>query len=68
MSVAKVAGDQVQGTIGNEPVDIEGVELGSEVTCKLSELSDWIYFENGEMIGGFTVKVLQKQAAADKKK
>ena len=68
VSVAKVAGDQVQGTIGNEPVDIEGVELGSEVTCKLSELSDWIYFENGEVIGGFTVKVLQKQAAADKKK
>ncbi|MFT4513071.1 MAG: hypothetical protein ACI89X_000765 [Planctomycetota bacterium] len=54
--------------IGNEPVDIEGLELGSKVTRKLGELSDWIYFEDGEMVGGYTVKVLQKQAVASKKK
>ncbi|MFK7742801.1 MAG: DUF2314 domain-containing protein [Planctomycetota bacterium] len=68
ISVTGIDSNTVDGTIANEPLNIEGLELGSEVRRKITELSDWLYMENGEMVGGFTVKVLQAQAAKRKDK
>jgi uncharacterized protein YegJ (DUF2314 family) len=68
IEVHKADGGEVQGTIGNDPVDIEGLKLGSKVTCKLKELSDWLFMQDGQMVGGFTVKVLQQQFERRKEK
>ncbi|MBL8895995.1 MAG: DUF2314 domain-containing protein, partial [Planctomycetes bacterium] len=60
-------GDLVRGTLANEPRDLEGLKLGSAVSCKLSELSDWFYEQDGKMVGGTTVKLLLEQEKRKKK-
>ncbi len=62
ITVTRIDGDQVHGTIANDPADIEGVQLGSAVVCKLAELSDWMFLRDGERVGGFTVEVLEREA------
>lgn len=63
IAVTKIEGDQVHGTIANDPVDIEGRKLHDPVICKLAELSDWLFLRDGAMVGGYTVKVLEEQQA-----
>jgi uncharacterized protein YegJ (DUF2314 family) len=36
------------------------VRLGSKVQVKADEIGDWAYMKNGELIGGFSVAVLEK--------
>lgn len=61
ISVEALDGTTVRGKIANEPHDLEGLELGSPVSCKLAELSDWLFEKDGRQYGGYTVKVLGEQ-------
>lgn len=54
-------GEQLTGTLANDPFDLPGFKLGSKVTVPLSELNDWMYIQGGEPQGGFTTKVLISQ-------
>ena len=67
IQVTAIEGDLVRGTLANEPRDLEGLKLGSAVSCKLSELSDWFYEQDGKMVGGTTVKLLLEQEKRKKK-
>jgi uncharacterized protein YegJ (DUF2314 family) len=37
---------------------IKNVKAGDAVTAKRADVLDWMYDENGEMRGGFSLKVL----------
>lgn len=63
VTVQSVDGDVVRGVLANEPMDLGDLKLGSVVECKLAELSDWLFLRGGKMVGGYTVKVLEQQAA-----
>jgi uncharacterized protein YegJ (DUF2314 family) len=63
VSVTRIDGEVVHGTLGNEPAQIEGKKLGDPVSGKVGELSDWLFFRDGTMVGGFTVEVLNAQEA-----
>lgn len=67
VQVTRIEGDTVSGLLANEPTDIEGKKIGDPVTGKVAELSDWLFLRNGEMVGGFTVKVLQAQGEKRRK-
>jgi uncharacterized protein YegJ (DUF2314 family) len=67
IDVTSVEDGKVRGVVGNEPIDVAGIELGTEVACDLGELSDWLYFENGEMVGGHTVRVLMRRRAEEER-
>jgi uncharacterized protein YegJ (DUF2314 family) len=43
--------------IANEP-ELEGLRLGQRVAFDKVDVSDWMYMEDGRMIGGFTTRVL----------
>ena len=43
------------GKVDNEPVDIKGVRLGQEVTVSPNEISDWMYVQDGRLVGGYTI-------------
>jgi uncharacterized protein YegJ (DUF2314 family) len=60
VKVAAIEGEQIRGILDNEPVDVKSVRHGDSVQVKLADLNDWIYVQDGTMIGGFTVKVLQQ--------
>lgn len=64
VEVVSINGDTVVGRLGNDPVWVKDLKLGDEVKMKVSQLSDWMYLKDGEIVGGYTVKVLmdkQKQ-------
>lgn len=47
-----------RGKINNEPVDAPNLKLGQSVEIKPEEVSDWMYFEDGKLRGGFTIVAL----------
>jgi uncharacterized protein YegJ (DUF2314 family) len=59
IEVVEIDGENIAGDLANDPVDLQFVKLGYRVRTTLSELNDWAYLKNGELIGGFTVQVLQ---------
>ena len=61
VEVTEYRGGSFHGTIGNEPVDIEGITLGTPVIVAKSEITDWLIVTDGEPLGGFTVAVLDKR-------
>jgi uncharacterized protein YegJ (DUF2314 family) len=47
----------LQGRVDNQPRKITGVKLGQVVTVNPKEISDWLYIDNGNLVGGYTVRV-----------
>lgn len=69
IEVTAIENDVIYGKLGNEPVNLPGLKLGSRVRTTVAELNDWGYVdEKGEFIGGFTVAVMMKAAERAKKK
>ena len=62
ISVTDFDGPTIRGTLGNEPVDLPGLHRGDIVETTLDDLNDWVYMRDDELIGGFTVKVLEETA------
>ncbi len=61
VNVDRIEDGFVYGRLGNDPVYLKSYKLGDKVSAPISELNDWIYFLNDEMIGGFTVKILMDE-------
>ena len=55
----EIAGPYFVGNLANAPVDQSLYKYGDRVTIPQDEVVDWLWYENDEMIGGFTVKVLE---------
>lgn len=51
----------VWGLLGNEPVQLPGLRLGSRVEVPLGDIEDWSYLRDGKTIGGFSIAVLLKR-------
>lgn len=55
------ASDVVFGKLGNEPVALDGLRLGSAVEIPLEDLNDWCYSkEGGEPVGLFTLAAINE--------
>lgn len=67
VEVVAIKEDTIVGRLGNDPVWVKDLKLGDEVTMKVSELSDWMYFKDGEIVGGYTVKVLMEKQKREEK-
>ena len=66
VEVVSINGDTVVGRLGNDPVWVKDLKLGDEVKMKVSQLSDWMYLKDGEIVGGYTVKVLMEKQQQEK--
>lgn len=60
ISVIAVDGEFIRGNLGNDPVDLGRLRIGDEVEILTADLNDWVFEKDGEMIGLFTVKVLDE--------
>jgi uncharacterized protein YegJ (DUF2314 family) len=49
------------GLVGNDPLDLKKVSLGDKVTVAPDKISDWMIIDNGRLIGGYTVRLLQSR-------
>ncbi|WP_457673534.1 YegJ family protein [Thiolapillus sp.] len=47
------------GVIDNEPDKIRSVNIGDKVDVARNRIFDWMYVENGKLVGGYTLRVLR---------
>ena len=51
--------DNFYGHIGNEPLNVRNVKMGQKVGVALPNVSDWMIIENGQLIGGYTIRAIR---------
>ena len=61
MTDVRYDGVLFHGMIGNEPLNLEGIEMGAQASATADTISDWVIWEGEELRGGFTVRVLTGQ-------
>ncbi|HEV2762796.1 MAG TPA: DUF2314 domain-containing protein [Pyrinomonadaceae bacterium] len=61
-------GSVFRGTLDNAPRNLTNVEAGQEVEVPASQVSDWMYVEDGRLVGGYTLRVLHKQFTEEEKR
>jgi len=60
VEVDTIEGNAIQGRLGNDPVDLGTLKLGSAVSVNVSDIQDWAYIQDGEPVGLFSVKAIQQ--------
>ena len=53
----EITAEGYRGKLGNHPVDIQSIDVGSEVLVKRENVSDWMAIDDGKLVGGFTLRV-----------
>lgn len=54
---------ELRGTIANEP-KMAGIEFGQRITFDKEQVTDWMYVDNGYLVGGYTVKAVRAGMSA----
>lgn len=47
------------GIIANEPIYTNKVQLGDTITVNPANISDWMYYDDGKVVGGYTIRVIR---------
>ena len=61
VEVTNFDGEQTVGDLANEPGDIPELSAGDEVRVAPADVTDWVYWESGNAVGGFTLAVLERR-------
>jgi uncharacterized protein YegJ (DUF2314 family) len=56
LSDVRLVGQRFRGRVDNKPQKIRGLKLGQLVSVNPNEISDWLYVDNGKLVGGYTVR------------
>lgn len=62
----KVSGGTFTANIANEPVDTK-YKIGQQVSAAKGEISDWMYVEKGQLVGGYTLRHMVSQMSASER-
>lgn len=62
VSVQAVEGDEILGDLANQPLNLKFMREGDRVRGRVEDVEDWGYLDGDELIGMFTVKVLQARS------
>jgi uncharacterized protein YegJ (DUF2314 family) len=54
-------GRAFHGRIGNDPEVVKNVKFGDPVRATPGQISDWMYVDDGRLVGGYTVRVLRNR-------
>lgn len=70
MSVKPVTydGTRFHGKLDNEPVLVGSVKLGDDISVEPSRVVDWMYIEDGRMVGGYTLRVLRDRMTPEQRR
>lgn len=60
IEVTAIEGENIRGDLGNDPVDLGRLKMGDEVVVPVADLNDWVYAKGDDLIGLFTVKVINE--------
>jgi uncharacterized protein YegJ (DUF2314 family) len=68
LSEVQFTGSRFQGRVDNRPQKIRGVKIGQLVSVNPNEISDWVYIDNGKLVGGYTIRAHYNELTPDQKK
>jgi len=54
-------GENVHGTLMNEPNELKNIDMGDQVGLSLSLIDDWMYVVDGRVFGAYTVNFIRSQ-------
>ena len=63
----KINGSVFEGTSGNDSEDTVGVRFGDPARVTFDEVCDWMYTDNGVLVGGRTVRVVYSRMNGEQK-
>jgi uncharacterized protein YegJ (DUF2314 family) len=61
-------GSVFHGVIANEPERISGLTFKQPVEVQLGQISDWMFVQDGKLVGGYTFRVLRKRMTAQQRR
>jgi uncharacterized protein YegJ (DUF2314 family) len=62
-------GEVFHAIVGSKPAKVKNVALKQEVKVRPSEITDWILDEDGEVSGGYTIRLMRcRMSDEDQKK
>jgi uncharacterized protein YegJ (DUF2314 family) len=64
IKVQKIEDEYLSGVIDNDPVNLKKYKRATRVRLRIKALSDWMYTDGDNIIGGFTNKALDKAMEA----
>jgi uncharacterized protein YegJ (DUF2314 family) len=67
LSDVRFVGNRFQGQVDNQPRKIRGLKLGQLVSVNPNEISDWLYVDNGKLVGGYTVRAHYNELSPQQK-
>ena len=63
LSVSKL---EMSGTVANEP-RMRALKFMEQVNFTAAQITDWMYLEDGFLVGGFTTKAIRSKLPADER-
>lgn len=60
-------GKAFSGAVNNDPEELRNVSFGQKVTVPPGEISDWMFVENGKLVGGFTIRVMRDSLSTEER-
>ncbi|WP_407465532.1 DUF2314 domain-containing protein [Xanthomonas campestris] len=67
MSDVHFDGEQISGSLLNEPEWIEALTAGDAVSAPFADLEDWMYVVDGKVYGGHTIDAMRRGMAPDER-
>ena len=61
-------GKVFRGKINNDPELVKNVKIGQSITVEPKQISDWMYINQGKLVGGTTVRVLRDNLSPSERK
>jgi uncharacterized protein YegJ (DUF2314 family) len=55
-------GVKFTGKLNNVPEAVKNLKLGDEVSVPKDQIADWMYAEDGDMVGGYSIRVLDERS------
>jgi len=59
LSPVRFDGKKFHGTISNDPERVSHVKNGDSAEVEPSKISDWMFVDEGKLVGGYTLRVLR---------
>jgi uncharacterized protein YegJ (DUF2314 family) len=67
LSPVRYDGKKFHGTINNEPETVKTVKMGDAVSIEPAEISDWMFIDQGKLVGGHTIRALRDHMNAQER-
>lgn len=57
--------DKINATVGNTPKNVTYVKFGQRIEFEQDQISDWMYYRDGKIVGNFTMRPLLARMPPD---